>query len=299
MKNEGFTKIRNGLMPHVKAGKLSLSDMGLYLFLHMACDWRTGIYEGTALGIAYGIGNSSAKRAVQYALSNLRAVGFINYRLGTGSRGHYSVLIDKFEPSFGERTGSRLNAWKHGSKAVPEYEAVNGQLNGDCTVVERSLNGDCTETARTPDLPDVPEYSPDVQDVQDNNNVDDARESRESPEQETGKQATAEEAPANQPADVATPESHPITPTSVQATTVPKSNPAQPGPFLSDGPTASRIVTRSAAKPSSSPRSPEPQSVPPGPTTYPCADCGNPTTLDFEPDLDRPIYCRPCFVSAM
>jgi hypothetical protein len=143
--SNGFAKIRNGLREHIKQGKLHPTDLGVYLYLHLSCDWSTGIYHGTAEGIAYGFSDSSLKNMIQKSLNRLRDKKYINYPRGTGKRKAYNILIDKFEPSGGARSGLRLNAWKHGDKCVPEYESgavqatVEPLLSGGQATVERPI----------------------------------------------------------------------------------------------------------------------------------------------------------------
>lgn len=127
-KEAGFTKIRNGLREHIKKGKFKGPfDLGVYVFLQMECDWSTGIYHGTALGIAYGFDDSTLRAHIQKALARLRTSGYINYPSGTGKRCAYDILIDKFEPTTGRWVGKRLNAWKHGNEVRPEYEPIMTQ----------------------------------------------------------------------------------------------------------------------------------------------------------------------------
>jgi hypothetical protein len=138
--NEGFAQIRNGLKEHIEAGKLCPTDLGVYTFLHMYCDYSTGIYTGTALGIAFRFGDASYKGMVNKSLARLKKIKFINYREGNGKRGGYRILLDKFEPTFGELRGSRLNAWKADANGNPIYDAgtVEERLrNGEGTVEER------------------------------------------------------------------------------------------------------------------------------------------------------------------
>jgi hypothetical protein len=129
---EGFAMIRRGLLDHIRQGKLCMFDLGLYLFLHLACSWSTGIYSGTAMGIAYACDDAKSKKQVQRGLQRLRTEKFINYRFGDGERGRYDILIHKYEPQGGKWLGYRLDAWKHGTKAQPEYvlRAVDGTEDG-------------------------------------------------------------------------------------------------------------------------------------------------------------------------
>src|ERR1039457_6570010 len=140
MATEGFAQIRNGLNEHIEAGKLCPADLGVYLFLHLYWDYATGIYKGTALGIAFHMGDASYKGMVNKSLARLKKIKFINYREGSGKRGGYQILIDQFEPPFGELRGSRLNAWKADVNGNPIYRFG--------TVGERSRSGEGTVEAR-------------------------------------------------------------------------------------------------------------------------------------------------------
>src|ERR1035441_2955067 len=156
MATEGFSKIRNGLRDHIKAGELCPTDLGVYLYLHMSCDYATGIYTGTALGIAYGFGDVSLKDKVKHTLNRLRKSRFINYRSGNGKRKGYAILIDKYEPTYGARSGQRLNAWKHVDSVIPEYEPMPGdspgQTPGGLPVASQSRPGRVPVGSPIPDL---------------------------------------------------------------------------------------------------------------------------------------------------
>jgi hypothetical protein len=161
MMNRGFAKIRNGLREHIKAGRFTLDDLGVYTYLHLECGYTTGIYTGTASGIAYGFGNVNDPTLVdriQRSLSRLRRGKYINYPKGKGKRGGYQILIDKYEPTHGEQSGKRLNAWKHGDKVEPFYESVDGEQ----TDYEQCDDSGRTEGGRIPDIQtQIPEISND------------------------------------------------------------------------------------------------------------------------------------------
>jgi hypothetical protein len=123
---ENFTPIRNGLLDHALSGKLSPFDFGIFVFLIMRADYSTGICSTCALTIACQFGNPSEKKHIQRALYRLRERKFINYPGGDGSRGAYPILINKFLVTVGGLSGCRLNAWKHGDLAQPEYEPADG-----------------------------------------------------------------------------------------------------------------------------------------------------------------------------
>lgn len=152
MANEGFAQIRNGLKEHIEAGKLCPTDLGVYTFLHLYCDYATGIYTGTALGIAYRFGDATQKNLIQHSLNRLRKSRFINYRIGNGKRGGYAILIDKYEPTFGALRGRRLNAWKYEDKVQPAYGPLRGQSDGqsDSGVTVESQSSDSGVTVEPP-----------------------------------------------------------------------------------------------------------------------------------------------------
>lgn len=150
---DNFTPLRNGLSEHIKDGRLGPYDLGIYSFLHMHADWATGVYRGCALTIAFGFGDPSIKEHVQKSLRRLRDRSYINYRKGDGARGAYSILINKYDPRIGELCGTRLNAWKHGELAKPEYEPKNGHR----TVMALSRNGDGTVVAPIQEVQEVKE----------------------------------------------------------------------------------------------------------------------------------------------
>ena len=55
----------------------------------------------------------------------LRQRKYINYRKGNGTRGGYPILIHKYEVRVAGTVRHRLNAWKNGELAKPEYEPWN------------------------------------------------------------------------------------------------------------------------------------------------------------------------------
>lgn len=155
---EGFAKIRNGIREHIKQGKLTPQDLGVYLYLHLECNWTTGIYHGTALGIAFGFDNPRLKTNIQQSLARLRQSGFINFRKGDGTHKGYDILIHKFEPQGGKLKDQRLDAWKHGDKVIPAYEPLNGGQTED----KRNASGTPAVDAPIPEVKevsDVPEVT--------------------------------------------------------------------------------------------------------------------------------------------
>lgn len=147
-----FIPIFTGLDEHLRLGKMSLTDLGVYLLLHRWCEWRWGIYFGCAATIASLMGGRAEKSEVQRSLQNLRRFQFVNYRLGTGFRGSYNILIHKYLPRVGELRGYRLNAFAINGLEQPLYECPNSQrtvdglsTDGGRTVQRLRTNGERTE----------------------------------------------------------------------------------------------------------------------------------------------------------
>ena len=123
---DNFTPLRNGILEHIRDGKMCPFDLGVYVVLHLRADWSTGIYHGCAASIAYQFGNPTLREHIKKTLRRLRAKGYINYRKGDGERGGYPILLNKRDVTSGELQGTRLDAWKNGELAVPEYTPQNG-----------------------------------------------------------------------------------------------------------------------------------------------------------------------------
>jgi hypothetical protein len=145
---DNFTAIRNGLREHIKQGKMPPFELGVYTFLHMNCDYGTGVYQGCAMTIACNFGDPKLKEHVQKSLRRLREKGYINFRKGDGKRHSYPILIDKYDVAVGEQSGKRLNAWKYGDLVRPDYDYQNGRG----TVVARKDHGRETVVAPIQDL---------------------------------------------------------------------------------------------------------------------------------------------------
>lgn len=98
-----------------------MDDYAVYNFLIAAADFKTGIYRGCALSIAYGFNSPKRKTLIQKVLRRLRDNKYVNFRKGNGARGPYDILVNKYDVQAGERAGQRLDAWKHGEQAIPDY----------------------------------------------------------------------------------------------------------------------------------------------------------------------------------
>ncbi len=158
--SEGFAKIRNGIKPHITGHdgikqKMGVAEQGVYLFLHLFCEYDTGIYRGSAASVAGATGDS--RSTVRDALYRLRERGFVNFKAAEGKGAIYDILIDKFEPTFGVRYGYRLNAWINKEIPTAAYTKleVERQLDDGMTTVPRRSDDRDTPLSQTTILPDT------------------------------------------------------------------------------------------------------------------------------------------------
>ena len=87
---DNFTPLRNGILEHLRDGKMCPFDLGVYVLLHLRADWETGIYHGCALALAYQFGDSTLRKHITNSLARLRSRGYINYRKGVMDAGKLS-----------------------------------------------------------------------------------------------------------------------------------------------------------------------------------------------------------------
>ncbi|SRR5216683_1873158 len=106
MANNGFTKIRKGLLEHIEAQQFTAIDLGVYVYLHMRSNWRSGICWTNAKSVATGLGTPHA--TVKQVFRKLREKGYIQYPEGCGSRANYPVALINAEPTKGILYGCRV-----------------------------------------------------------------------------------------------------------------------------------------------------------------------------------------------
>ena len=158
LKGQGFAKIRNGIKRHIEGKdgckrRMGLAERGVYLFLHLYCDYDTGVYRGNVASIANTGGDPiPTVRDALYRLRDDRK--FINFKAEEGKGAIYDILIDKYEPTFGVYKGHRLNAWKHGDECKPEYEPFEDEreLDVGLTPVQRQSHVGLPRHSQTKDL---------------------------------------------------------------------------------------------------------------------------------------------------
>jgi len=110
MNRQGFLKLRNGLVEHVNGHQFTVSDLGVYTFLHLNKNWRTGICWTNAKGVATTL-DDSPHSSIKDSFRRLREKKYIQYRQGDGSRSNYAVLLIEDEPTDGILKGCRLKGF--------------------------------------------------------------------------------------------------------------------------------------------------------------------------------------------
>jgi hypothetical protein len=123
-------RIREGLWEHIAQGRLTPHDVCVYLTLHRHAKWGTGICITSAASIAGNWGGQMKLNTAQVSLGRLRHNGYIKYPEGTGKRGVYPVLIDKYEPQVGPCKGWSLNAGASDDYDNPVYDYISGTPYG-------------------------------------------------------------------------------------------------------------------------------------------------------------------------
>ncbi len=119
---DGFIKIRRGLRHHIREGKMSLLELGVYLHLQFCADFRTGIQMNSAGHIYYSTGQRYSVRQIQRALEALEKAGYIKRFIVDGRKGDYRILIHKFFVTDGAWKDHYLNAHKTEDCTSPVYE---------------------------------------------------------------------------------------------------------------------------------------------------------------------------------
>lgn len=107
--NKRFAVMRD-LTDHLKRGRLSAFDLGVYLIIHWQADFKTGEWWGSAPAVHSVAPRGCSLRDVQHAIKRLRGIGFLWYTRKHGQRGNYRVLIDKYRVLSPALKEKRLNA---------------------------------------------------------------------------------------------------------------------------------------------------------------------------------------------
>lgn len=123
--DQGFLRLRNGLLEHVEEGRFNLRLYALYIYLLQRRRWASGIVWTNARSIATTFGEKIT--TVQSLMQTLRVRGYIQYPKGFGKKGNYPVCIINDQPTHGMLTGYRLSGFSDETYTSVIYEPLNGE----------------------------------------------------------------------------------------------------------------------------------------------------------------------------
>ena len=128
----GHIQLRRGIQDHLRAGKLSLLQLGVYTHLLLCADFKTGKQLNSAIHIHYSTGQQDPIRNIQRALEHLEKEGYIKRFIVKGKK---KRLSDPNSPLRSHRRalkGQRLEALSTTSADDPQYfPRVDGDVDDD------------------------------------------------------------------------------------------------------------------------------------------------------------------------
>ncbi len=131
----GHIQLRRGIQDHLRAGKVSLLQLGVYTHLLLCADFKTGMQSNSAIHIHYSTGQQDPIRNIQRALEHLEKEGYIKRFIIKGKKGDYPILIHRYEVTDGALKGQRLDALSTTSPSELVYfSRVDGDADGDVTL---------------------------------------------------------------------------------------------------------------------------------------------------------------------
>jgi DNA-binding transcriptional MocR family regulator len=123
MSDQGFLKLRNGILEHVEEGRFCLRTYGLFAYLLQRRRWASGVCFTNSHSIATAFGENVT--TVQNDMRILREEGYIQYPKGKGRKGNYPVLIINDQPTDGVLKGYRLCGFVDETYERVHYESLN------------------------------------------------------------------------------------------------------------------------------------------------------------------------------
>lgn len=158
--NSGFLRLREGIFDHLRDGRMHPVAFAIYLVILHQCDWRAGIWLGSAWRLYDSLGQTIKRKTIQDNIARLCRAGYLKSLRGVGRRGNYYVLVNKYRPTIGELIGYELNVGKSTSLKDLVFDSV---IESGVTTNWRWTDGRLTTNCgRTDGRP----YQ-DVQDLQD------------------------------------------------------------------------------------------------------------------------------------
>jgi hypothetical protein len=123
----GYTQKRRGAVDHLRDGRLSLLEYGAHDLLLALADKATGMWWGSAKGLAATCGAGDVtERQARHLLESLEKKRYIRRFAKKRGHGNYPILLNKFEVTFGAYKGMRLNAEETSDWRNPVYQVCQG-----------------------------------------------------------------------------------------------------------------------------------------------------------------------------
>jgi hypothetical protein len=88
-----FVRLPNWMVDHLQDGWITEPMLTIYAYLMRTCTWKTGVWEGTAERIKYGLNSSLSVSQINRYLKRMDDSGIIIRNNTLGARGGYEILI--------------------------------------------------------------------------------------------------------------------------------------------------------------------------------------------------------------
>ena len=104
LRRRPFAAIRKGLVEHVRGGRLNATQLGVYVWLHLLADHRTGTVRTNATVLANELRVHAV--TVRRHLAALKRSGYLRYAPTRGAAQLFEIAIEKYDRHFDGETGS-------------------------------------------------------------------------------------------------------------------------------------------------------------------------------------------------
>jgi len=144
---DGFTAIRHGIFDHLRDGRMHPTMLAIYVLILHQCDWRSGLWLGSAYRVFDSFGQTIELRTIRDNLKRLYKSGYLKSFRKKGRRGNYYVAINKYRPTVGVLRGRQLNTDKSTSPKDLFYEVRSEDVvtaSQECTDDAVTVQRRCT-----------------------------------------------------------------------------------------------------------------------------------------------------------
>ena len=98
LRRRPFAAIRKGLVEHVRGGRFNVTQLGIYVWLHLLADHTTGTVRTNASVLASELRTHPV--TVRRHLAELRRSGYLRYSPTRGSGQLFEIAIEKYDRHF-------------------------------------------------------------------------------------------------------------------------------------------------------------------------------------------------------